>query len=143
LQRDAWIAYWRALAEGGEETALAAAREAPLEALDEEFAFIARINLRGETLAAEAYTRLRQIATRRWLRTLDDRIGVSWEESKRQQRTAPPSLPVEEALLADKLEHLIERPDQDLIAPDNRWGFKLEVPTHKFNRGELHNLCIP
>src|SRR5690606_33435610 len=104
---------------------------------------IARINLGGETLAAEDDTRLRQIATRRWLRTLDDRIGVSWEESKRQQRTAPPSLPVEEALLADKLEHLIERPDQDLIAPDNRWGFKLEVPTHKFNRGELHNLCIP
>src|SRR5690606_28702283 len=85
LKRDAWIAYWRALAEGGEETALAAAREAPLETLDEEFAFIARINLGVETLAAEDDTRLRQIATRRWLRTLDDRIGVSWEESKRQQ----------------------------------------------------------
>ena len=31
---------------------------------------------------------------------------------------------------------------QELIAPDNPWGFKLEVPPHKFNRGELHNLSI-
>lgn len=29
-----------------------------------------------------------------------------------------------------------------MIAPDNRWGFKLEVPQYKFNRGELHNLSI-
>ncbi len=25
---------------------------------------------------------------------------------------------------------------------DNPWGFKLDVPTYKFNRGELHNLSI-
>ena len=49
---------------------------------------------------------------------------------------------MEEPLLADRPVHLIERPAQELIGPDNPWGFRLEVPRHKFNRGELHNLSI-
>jgi hypothetical protein len=142
LKRDAWIAYWRGRAEGGEDAALAALRDQLLSELDEEFAFVARTNLGGEAMAEADQARLKQIAERTWLRTLDDRLGVSWEEAKRQQRSPAPSLPVEEALLADKAEHLIERPAQELIAPDNPWGFKLEVPPHKFNRGELHNLSI-
>ncbi|MGE8297277.1 MAG: HD domain-containing phosphohydrolase [Pseudomonas sp.] len=142
LKRDAWIAYWRGRAEGGEESALAALRDRLVSELDDEFAFIARINLGGEAMADADQQRLRQIAERRWLRTLDNRLGVSWEEAKRLERSAPASLPVEEPLLADRLDHLIERPEQELIAPDNRWGFKLEVPTYKFNRGELHNLSI-
>ncbi|RMH86624.1 HAMP domain-containing protein [Pseudomonas sp. AOB-7] len=142
LKRDAWIAYWRGRAEGGEDAALAALRDQLLNELDEEFAFVARTNLGGEAMAEADQARLKQIAERTWLRTLDDRLGVSWEEAKRQQRSPAPSLPVAEALLADKVEHLIERPAQELIAPDNPWGFKLEVPPHKFNRGELHNLSI-
>ena len=142
LKRDAWIAYWRGLAAGGEESALAALRDQLLGDLDDEFAFIARINLGGEAMADADQARLAQIAERSWLRTLDNRLGVSWEEAKRMERSAPASLPVEEPLLADRLDHLIERPAQELIAADNRWGFKLEVPQHKFNRGELHNLSI-
>lgn len=142
LKRDAWITYWRGRAEGGDETALVAQRDQLLSDLDEEFAFIARINQGGEAMADTDQARLEQIAARRWLRTLDNRLGVSWEEAKRLERAAPDNLPVEEALLADRLDHLIERPAQELIAPDNRWGFKLEVPQHKFNRGELHNLSI-
>ncbi|MFI8747891.1 HD domain-containing phosphohydrolase [Pseudomonas sp. NPDC077186] len=142
LKRDAWIAYWQGRAEGGEDAALTALREQLLTELDEEFAFVARTNLGGEAMAEADQARLKQIAERTWLRTLDDRLGVSWEEAKRQQRSPAPSLPVAEALLADKAEHLIERPAQELIAPDNPWGFKLEVPPHKFNRGELHNLSI-
>ena len=86
--------------------------------------------------------RLRNIAARTWTRTLDDRLGVSWEENQRQARTPAPELPVQEPLLADKPEHLFERPDSELIAPDNPWGFKLDVPTYKHNRGELYNLGI-
>ena len=142
LKRDAWVAYWRGRAEGGEDTALAALRDRLLSELDEEFAFVARTNLGGEAMAETDQARLKKIAERTWLRTLDDRLGVSWEEAQRQQRSPAPSLPVAEPLLADKTEHLIERPAQELIAPDNPWGFKLEVPQHKFNRGELHNLGI-
>lgn len=142
LKRDAWIAYWRGRSEGGEETALATLRDQLLRDLDDEFAFIARINLGGEAMAEADQTRLQQIAERRWSRTLDNRLGVSWEEAKRLERTQPTALPVEEPLLADRLDHLIERAEQEVIKPDNRWGFKLEVPQYKFNRGELHNLSI-
>src|SRR5690606_41526911 len=81
-------------------------------------------------------------ADRRGLRAHDTLLGVDWEEAKRLERSATASRPVEEPLLADRLDHLIERPEQELIAPDNGWGFKLEEPTWKFNRGELHNLSI-
>jgi hypothetical protein len=76
------------------------------------------------------------------MRTLDDRLGVSWEENRRQSRTSAPTLPVREKLLADKPEHLLERADSELIPEDNPWGFKLDVPRYKYNRGELYNLSI-
>ncbi|MGQ7958904.1 HD domain-containing phosphohydrolase [Pseudomonas sp. SP16.1] len=142
LKRDAWITYWKGRAEGGDDGTLATLRDGLLAELDEEFAFVARTNLGGEAMAEADQVRLQRIAERRWLRTLDDRLGVSWEEAKRLERRPPACLPVEEALLADRPEHLIERPAQELIGPDNPWGFRLEVPQHKFNRGELHNLSI-
>ncbi|RJG13739.1 HD domain-containing protein [Pseudomonas cavernicola] len=142
LKRDAWIAYWQGIAQGGAEPRLAALRDAALSALDEEFAFVARCNLGGEAMAEADLERLQQIAARPWTRTLDDRLGVSWEEAKRQQRNPAPTLPVQEALLADKPEHLIERPANEQMPADNPWGFKLDVPQHKFNRGELYNLGI-
>jgi hypothetical protein len=113
-----------------------------LAALDEEFAFIARCNLGGEAMAEADLQRLREIGARTWTRTLDDRLGVSWEENLRQARQPAQPLPVQETLLSDKAEHLIERPDTERIAEDNPWGFKLNVPTHKYNRGELYNLSI-
>ncbi|KAF0865524.1 HD domain-containing phosphohydrolase [Pseudomonas sp. LD120] len=143
LKRDAWIDYWRALAEGAEETTQAAERDARLQALDEDFAFVARCNLGTEFMAEADQQRLQRIALRTWSRTLDDRLGVSWEESQRQERTPAPNLPVLEPLLADKPEHLLERDAVDILAEDNPWGFKLQVPAHKYNRGELYNLSIP
>ena len=142
LKRDAWVTYWEGVARGGDATALGELREATLAALDDEFACVARCNLGGEAMADADLERLRQIAARTWTRTLDDRLGVSWEENQRQARTPAPELPVQEPLLADKPEHLFERPDSELIAPDNPWGFKLDVPTYKHNRGELYNLGI-
>ncbi|WP_085707524.1 HD domain-containing phosphohydrolase [Pseudomonas sp. B35(2017)] len=143
LKRDAWIAYWQALAQGGDEAQLAGLRDAALAGLDDEFAFVARCNLGAEAMAEEDLARLASIARRTWTRTLDDRLGVSWEENRRQERTPAPTLPVSEPLLADKPEHLLERSDSELIAEDNPWGFKMEVPRYKYNRGELYNLSIP
>lgn len=141
LKRDAWIDYWKDLSEGGDSTALAARREETLATLDDEFAFVARLNLGGEALAETDLQRLELIAQRRWLRTLVKHLGVSWEEARRLEREAT-ILPVEEPLLADRPEHLIERPEQERIPQDNRWGFRLEEPKYKFNRGELHNLRV-
>ncbi|NBF03729.1 HD domain-containing protein [Pseudomonas sp. Fl5BN2] len=143
LKRDTWIDYWRALSQGAEETLLAAERETCLQALDEDFAFVARCNLGVEFMAEADQQRLQKIALRTWSRTLDDRLGVSWEENQRQERLPAPSLPVMEQLLADKPEHLLERKTAEIFATDNPWGFKLQVPVHKYNRGELYNLSIP
>ncbi len=37
---------------------------------------------------------------------------------------------------------MIARVPGDAIPADNPWGFKLQVPEHQYNRGELHNLAI-
>ncbi|MDE3736605.1 hypothetical protein PSH28_08390 [Pseudomonas resinovorans] len=142
LKRDAWVNYWKSLAQGADEHEQAQLRDTALAALDDDFAFIARCNLGGEAMAEADQERLKHIAARSWTRTLDNRLGVSWEEAQRLARTPPPSLPVEENLLADRPDHLFERPASELIPPDNPWGFKLQVPEYKFNRGELHNLSI-
>jgi HD-GYP domain-containing protein (c-di-GMP phosphodiesterase class II) len=142
LKRDAWISYWQAMALGGDEQHLAELRNATLAGLDDDFAFVARCNLGGEAMAESDQQRLRSIAQRTWTRTLDDRLGVSWEENRRQARTPAPTLPISEPLLADKPEHLFERSEAELIPQDNPWGFKLDVPPYKYNRGELYNLSI-
>ncbi|GAB3383222.1 HD domain-containing phosphohydrolase [Lysobacter fragariae] len=141
LKRDAEIAYWRSVAGGGDEALSRLQRDAQWQQLDEEFAFVARSNVGGEYLAPEQQQRLRAIGERRWQRTLDDRLGLSRDELAR--RTGEPAkLPAEEKLLADKPEHRIARPEGEGVAPDNPWGFRMDVPELLYNRGELHNLTV-
>lgn len=141
LKRDADIAYWRGRAEGGDEAALGDQRDALKAMLDEEFAFVAECNVGGEYLSPEKQRRLRDIGARRWLRTLDDRLGLSRDELARHPG-ASAALPVEEPLLADKPQHRIARPAEEAIPEDNRWGFRMDVPELLYNRGELHNLSV-
>ncbi|MGW8192960.1 MAG: HD domain-containing phosphohydrolase, partial [Desulforhopalus sp.] len=110
--------------------------------LDEEFAFVAGCNLGGEFMAEEQRGRLHQIARRTWLRTLDDRLGVSWEELQRKSRQPAPPLPVEEQLLADRDDHLFFRSEKHRVSEDNDYGFVLDVPEYLYNRGELYNLSV-
>jgi hypothetical protein len=142
LKRDAEIACWKAIAAGGDPVAARAGLERELAALDADFAFVAGCNEGGEFMAPDKVARLRAIAARTWQRTLDDRIGVSHEERTRKDRTPAPPLPATERLLDDKPEHVIERTPGDRMPADNRWGFKLDVPELKYNRGELANLAI-
>ncbi len=142
LKRDADVRYWQQLAAGGDSATFKRARDDAWRRLDADFAFVAECNEGGEFMAAEKIERLQQIAERRWTRTLDDRIGISWEEKQRKERTPSSPLPAEERLLADKLEHLIDRTDSERMPADNPWGFKLDVPEHKYNRGEIYNLAV-
>jgi HD-GYP domain-containing protein (c-di-GMP phosphodiesterase class II) len=142
LKRDAEIACWKRVAEGGDRAAAAAALERERATLDEEFAFVAGCNEGGEFMDPAKVERLHAIARRTWLRTLDDRIGISHEEKARKDRTPAPALPVEEPLLADRPEHVIARTPGDAMPADNSWGFRLQVPEHQYNRGELYNLAI-
>ena len=142
LKRDAQIRYWEQMANGGDQDALKGELDAALDRLDDDFAFVAECNEGGEFMAPERLDRLRSIAETTWMRTLDDRLGISWEERQRKARTAAPDLPVAERLLDDKPEHLIERTDAERMPADNPWGFKLDVPEHQYNRGELYNLAV-
>jgi hypothetical protein len=142
LKRDATIDFWKQISEGGNRSELESQLNATLKQIDDDYAFIAECNEGGEFMADDKIERLQQIAERTWERTLDDRIGISWEESQRKQRSEEQPLPVTEKLLADKPEHIIEREDYEKMPADNPWGFKLDVPEYKYNRGEIYNLSV-
>ena len=142
LKRDAEIAYWQGIANGGDAHELQAQLTQERATLDEEYHFIATCNEGGEFMAPEKVDRLKQIASRTWLRTLPDRIGIAHEEKERKAREPEAPLPVTEALLADKAEHILIRSERDKLAEDNPWGFKVKVPEHMYNRGELYNLGV-
>jgi HD-GYP domain-containing protein (c-di-GMP phosphodiesterase class II) len=140
LKRDAELNYWR-------QGATAAGREALLQRwqdLDEDFAFVAACNQGSGPLPPAARARLRQIGRQVWLRSLDDRLGISREELARKGRVPPRSLPAKEHLLADRLEHLVdwlpgEPMSQPLVQP-SVGGQQTPPPRHKLNLGELYNL---
>ncbi len=142
LKRDAHINALEARLVGEDAQTVAARLETALAELDEEFAFVAGCNLGSESMDDAAVERLGRIGTRTWMRTLDDRLGVSREEELLRAPYAAGALPVEEALLADRPWHRVERPEAERIAEDNPWGFAMEVPRHRFDRGELHNLSV-
>jgi HD-GYP domain-containing protein (c-di-GMP phosphodiesterase class II)/HAMP domain-containing protein len=142
LKREAEVACWKAVAEGAQREERLVELRAFWAALDDEFAFVAACNEGGEQMAADKIARLRQIAGRKWTRTLDDRLGLSQEEKLRKARAPAAALPTLEPLLADRPDHVFERRDQDRIAPDNPWGFKIEVPEKLYDRGEIHNLTV-
>jgi HD-GYP domain-containing protein (c-di-GMP phosphodiesterase class II) len=142
LKRDAEIDCLRAVA-GGDDAAAARGRLlAAWQQLDDDFAFVARCNEGGESMAQNDIDRLRRIGARTWLRTLDDRIGIAREERVRKASGGTVALPVAETLLADKPEHVVPRREQDQIPENNRWGFRMSVPSALYNRGELYNLSV-
>jgi HD-GYP domain-containing protein (c-di-GMP phosphodiesterase class II) len=142
LKRDAEIECWRRVADGGDRSSCLAALEAKWKELDADFYFVAGCNEGGEFMAPDKVERIKRIAQRTWLRTLDDRVGLSHEERSRAASVPAPSLPFLEQLLADKPEHITKRSDTDLLPPANAWRFRLRVPPHKRNNGEIYNLCI-
>jgi HD-GYP domain-containing protein (c-di-GMP phosphodiesterase class II) len=140
VKRDVEIAYLKAVQAGGDEGALRVARDQRLAQLDADFAFVAECNVGGEFLAPEKAARLERIAETAWLRTIDDRLGLSWEEAQRRPAAAA-LLPTVERVIADKSEHVVAH-DAPPLAPDNPWRFTVKPPAQKFNLGELYNLKV-
>jgi HD-GYP domain-containing protein (c-di-GMP phosphodiesterase class II) len=144
LKRDRIIAYQKQLLGDAEDNeVLKHALEKDLAQLDDDFAFIAECNVGGEFMEQERLDRLKQISGYEWSRTLDDRIGISFDEAKRKNRTEAPELPVTERLLSDRPDHIVEH---DVVVhsadPNNPYGFKVDVPEHKYNLGEVYNLSV-
>lgn len=120
LRRDAEIAYWRAVAEGGDEAEARATRDAEVARLEDDFAFIAQCNIGGEFMSAEDMERVRRIGARTWVRTFDRTAGLSWQERQRLAEGSPPPPPAVEPLLSNRPDHRVDG----------------------YDFGEIYNLCI-
>ena len=142
LKRDAEIEFWRRVADGADRISSRSELEEKWRELDAEFQFVALCNEGGESMAPEKIERIKRIAQRTWLRTLDDRVGLSQEERARTANVPASSLPAVEQLLADKPEHVTERSGTDRPALERVEKFTRQVPPHKRNIGEIYNLCI-
>jgi HD-GYP domain-containing protein (c-di-GMP phosphodiesterase class II) len=142
LKRDAEIACWRAIAADGEASALLAQLEVRWAELDEEFAFVARCNLGDHPLSDADAAKLARIGERTWLRTLDDRLGISAEELQRKTRVPPRPLPAQEHLLSDRLEHLIGDHPTPSTRKTAAAKTTLHRPRHRLNLGELYCLSV-
>ncbi|WP_339485997.1 HD domain-containing phosphohydrolase [Pseudomonas sp. EL_65y_Pfl2_R95] len=142
LKRDAQIDYLSSLNQGDDPDQALAQRDAQWAVLDDEFGFVARCNTGSEYMGDDQLQRLHEIAQRRWLRTLDDRLGISGEERVRKDARPIVALPVWENLIADKPEQQVPRPANETFDKDNVYGFNMAVPQFLYDRGELKNLSI-
>ncbi|MGV8079927.1 MAG: HD domain-containing phosphohydrolase [Syntrophales bacterium] len=140
LLRDAEIECLKAIQGGVDPDASLRAFHENRAQLIDDFAFVAECNVGGESMDPERIVRLKRIAGRTWLRHFDDRLGLSQEEQMRYEDVPAPELPAVETLLADKPWHVIPRVENKALDP--RFGFKMEVPEHLYNFGEILNLCV-
>ncbi len=143
VKREAEINCLNGIIDGGNADQLKAELKTELEQIDDDYYFIARCNVGGEFMAQELIDRVETIAKTRWTRTLDDRVGIAREELERKQKEAARTLPCQEDLLANREDHIFVH---DAVVhsadPDNTYGFKVDVPAYKFNKGEIYNLSI-
>ncbi len=142
LKRDAEIDCLNAIIAGGDEKALRLELVEKQARLDDDFSFIANANIGGEYMSDEDIARIEKIAEIEWVRTLDDRIGVSHEELRRMEAVEYVPPPAREKLLADRPEHIIERDAANKTPEDNPLNFKMDEPENMYNRGEIHNLIV-
>ena len=141
IWRDIEIAYLEGIIKGDKKEELESWREDERQKLMDDFLFVAETNIGGEFMSEERKERIQTIAERTWIRHFDDRKGLSDSELMRYTESPSVTLPATEALLSDRTEHIIERVnfDEEGYQKD---GFKLNVPTHLYNYGEIYNLCI-
>lgn len=140
LLRDAQIAALQAQLNGTSAAVAQAQFEQRQRQLFEDFAFLAECNVGSEAMHPESIERIQQIAQQTWLRHFDDRLGLSIGEQQRYQSETAVELPTLEALLADKEHHIIPRIDEHIL--NEEYGFKMDVPVHLYNYGEIYNLSI-
>jgi HD-GYP domain-containing protein (c-di-GMP phosphodiesterase class II)/DNA-binding response OmpR family regulator len=117
-----------------------ASYEAAVAQLTADFEFVARSNVGGEEMEQADIVRLARIGAIQWTRTFDDRLGVSPAELARREAEPAAPLPCQESMLADRPHHVIPRTTEDQLVPD--FEFRMDVPEHLYNRGELYNLSV-
>ncbi|CAN5875765.1 hypothetical protein BH11PSE8_BH11PSE8_20640 [soil metagenome] len=117
-----------------------AAYLARIDALKADFAFVAQCNIGSEAMDAADVERLSRIAQTPWIRHFDDRLGLADGELARMAEEPARPLPAVELLLADRPRDLVPRSAADALDP--AFDFKMTVPEHLYNQGELYNLSV-
>lgn len=112
--------------------------ESEREKLIKDFEFIAQANMGAEFMNENNKERIREIAKREWTRYFDNTLGISYEE---QTKIDTSDKSTKEFLLSDKKSHITEWVDRSQADCD-KYGFKVDVPKHQHNTGEIHNLTI-
>jgi len=141
LWRDAEIRFMQDKLDGRPEAEAKDRFEAATRQLSEDFTFVAECNVGGEFMAPDKIERLKVIAGQTWVRHFDDRLGLSHGELERIGDLPPQPLPATELLLADKPEQIIPRNGNEGMF-DPKHGFKIPIPKHLYNNGEVYNLSI-
>ncbi|PKU23901.1 diguanylate cyclase [Telmatospirillum siberiense] len=141
LWRDAEITALQTRLDGGDAEATARRLEERRQSLVDDFAFVAACNIGGEFMDPQKIERLKAVARQPWIRHFDDRLGLSHGELSRLASTPPLPVPAGETLLSDKPEHIFARMGSEGTF-DARFGFKMAVPEHLYNLGEIYNLSI-
>jgi HD-GYP domain-containing protein (c-di-GMP phosphodiesterase class II) len=111
------------------------------DSLINDFEFIAEANMGGEFMDEEQKERVKMISQQEWLRHFDETLGLSETERERFVDSENEVLPVRENLLSDKTNHIVQRKNFNHEKYESQ-GFKLPVPEHLYNYGEVYNLCI-
>jgi HD-GYP domain-containing protein (c-di-GMP phosphodiesterase class II) len=140
LLRDAEIACLKAIQSGVDSDAAIREYHERRAQLIDDFAFVAECNIGGEFMVPERIERIKKIACETWLRHFDDRLGLSHEELRRYESMPASGLPAVEYLLSDKPCHIVPRGVDKALDP--KYGFKVKVPEHLYNFGEVLNLCV-
>jgi len=141
LWRDVEIASLKKELAGDDKEMLQEWCETEHQKLQDDFTFIATCNIGGEFMSEEKQDRVKEIAERKWTRHFSDRLGLSDNELMRYEGVLEVPLPASEHLLSDRAEHIVPRVNFDAEGYKKQ-GFKLEVPEHLYNYGEIYNLCI-
>lgn len=142
LKRDAQIRHLERVLAGANTSDSQHQLESEWHEIDSDYAMVAHCNEGSEMLSEDKLQALGRIAQRTWLRSIDNRLGLSQEEKDRLSTGAPAMTPAMESVLTDRMEHRIERSAHDTIPTDNSWGFRMKVPELLYNHGELYNLSI-
>ncbi len=143
LLRDTELDYYKKLVTGEHDReVLEKELDSARRQLIDDFQFLAGCNIGGEFMSDEKVQRVREIASRKWLRYFDNRLGLSNEELLNHDNAGTPEdLPVEESLLSDKPEHVTRR-DLNGFYENTDFGFRMDIPDVLYNSGEIYNLCI-
>lgn len=139
LWRDADILYYQQVAQKPEnESQFKAERLARQQDLQDQFTFIANLNIGLENITEQTLAKLDQISEMSWQSHFDKFLGLS----KFQMAQLPETRDRWEKVLQDFSEQ-IKHQDPSVKAFYKQQGFRVKVPKHEINLGEKYNLSIP